>query len=87
MLLNLYKKYTKQFASTTTKNYKVQQDLEKDMKTQEFFNSSVQCRDKFKYLKMRYVEKKDNMKKETGTENFKFDYFDEMEEIFRKNQM
>jgi hypothetical protein len=57
------------------------------MKTQKIFYSSVQCRDKFKYPKMRYVEKKDNMKKETGTENFKFDYFDEMEEIFRKNQM
>jgi alpha-acetolactate decarboxylase len=84
MLLNLYKKYMKQFASTTTKNDKVWQELAKDMKTQKFFYSSVQCRDKFKYLKMRYVKKKDNMKRETGTENFKFDYFDEMDEIFGK---
>ncbi|XP_028046225.1 uncharacterized protein LOC114254348 [Monomorium pharaonis] len=43
-----------------------------------------QCKNKFKYLKQKYVKKKDNMgTKSSGASQIKFDFFNEMDEIFR----
>jgi hypothetical protein len=44
--------------------------------------SYAQCRDRWQYLKKRYVKKSDNMgDRGTGEEKYKFEYFEEMNEI------
>jgi hypothetical protein len=40
--------------------------------------SPTQCRDKLKYLKMRYMRTKDNMKR-SGAAPIMFDYFEQMD--------
>lgn len=78
-LINLYKKYEPSFKSTTIKNEKVWQSIALELET----HTAEQCKNKFKYLKSKYMEKKDNMgSKATGSKALKFDYFDEFHEIF-----
>lgn len=49
-------------------------------------HTTEQCKNEFKYLKQKYLEKKDNMStKATGTANIKFEYFNEMDKIFKDN--
>lgn len=48
-----------------------------------FTYTKIQIENKFKYLKQRYIKKKDNMgNKSTGQSPIVFDYFLEFEEIF-----
>ncbi|KYN13227.1 hypothetical protein ALC57_14591 [Trachymyrmex cornetzi] len=78
-LINLYKSYKHLFKSTTMKNDKVW-----DMLAQKLpMHTTEQIKNKFKYLKQKYMEKKDNMsQKSSGAGTIKFDYFFEMDEIF-----
>lgn len=49
-------------------------------------HTTEQIKNKFKYLKQRYMEKKDNMdQKSSGAGAIKFDYFFEMDEIFSQD--
>lgn len=78
-LINLYEEYEKKFKSTTIKNDKVWQEISTKIPS----HTWEQCKNKFKYLKSKYIEKKDNMgAKATGAKAIRFDYFDEMEKIF-----
>ncbi|CAL1671623.1 unnamed protein product [Lasius platythorax] len=78
-LINLYKSHEHLFKSTTMKNDKVW-----DMIAQKLpMHTTEQIKNKFKYLKQKYMEKKDNMgQKSSGAGTMKFDYFFEMDEIF-----
>lgn len=81
-LITLFKEYKSKFQSTTIRNDKVWQEISTKMST----HSWEQCKNKFKYLKSKYVEKKDNMgTKSSGAHNVKFEYFEEMDEIFGKD--
>lgn len=78
-LISLYKKYQQSFRSTTVKNDKIWQQIASELKT----HTHEQCKNKFKYLKQKYTEKKDNMgPRKTGEKNIKFDYFHEFDELF-----
>lgn len=49
-------------------------------------HATEQIKNKFKYLKQKYMEKKDNMsQKSSGAATIKFDYFFEMDEIFSQD--
>lgn len=79
-LLSLYKTYNRLFKSTTIKNDKVWSIISVNLKG----HTTEQCKNKFKYLKQKYIEKKDNMStKASGATNIKFEYFDEMDRIFK----
>ncbi|CAH1110944.1 unnamed protein product [Psylliodes chrysocephalus] len=78
-LINIYKIYESSFKNTSIKNEKVWQRVSKELGTR----SSEQCKNKFKYLKGKYVEKKENMSsKASGSKVVKFDFFNEFEELF-----
>ncbi|XP_018393990.1 PREDICTED: uncharacterized protein LOC108772847 [Cyphomyrmex costatus] len=78
-LIDLYKSYKHLFKSTTMKNDKVWDMLAKKLP----MHTTEQIKNKFKYLKQKYMEKKDNMgQKSSGAGTIKFDYFFEMDEIF-----
>ncbi|VEN54899.1 unnamed protein product [Callosobruchus maculatus] len=80
-LIHLYKKYEIHFKSTTVKNDKVWSLISGDLKT----HTSEQCKNKFKYLKAKYLEKKDNMSpKASGAKAIRFEYFDHLNDIFGK---
>ncbi|KAI4457564.1 myb/sant-like dna-binding domain [Holotrichia oblita] len=77
-LINLYEQHKQQFKSTTIKNEKVWQNIGMKLIT----HTTDQCRNKFKYLRAKYIEKKDNMgDRQTGAKPIKFEYFDEMDRI------
>ncbi|XP_024883554.1 uncharacterized protein LOC112462157 [Temnothorax curvispinosus] len=78
-LISLYKSHEHLFKSTTMKKDKVW-----DMIAQKLpMHTTEQIKNKFKYLKQKYMEKKDNMgQKSSGAGSIKFDYFFEMDEIF-----
>jgi len=81
-LLSLYKIHNHLFKSTTMKNDKIWNMISEKLKS----HSSEQCKNKFKYLKQKYVEKKDNMStKASGAAHIKFEYFDEMDKIFQND--
>lgn len=81
-LIGLYKSHEHLFKSTTMKNDKVW-----DMIAQKLpMHTTEQIKNKFKYLKQKYMEKKDNMsQKSSGASTMKFDYFVEMDEIFSQD--
>lgn len=80
-LINLYKKYVEKFNNSTIRNDKVWQMIANDIETY----TALQCKNKFKYLKQKYMEKKDNMgSKQTGAKAIAFSYFEEFDEIFGK---
>lgn len=78
-LISLYKSQKHLFKSTTMKNDKVW-----DMIAQKLLmHTTEQIKNKFKYLKQKYMKKKDNMsQKSSGAGTIKFDYFFEIDEIF-----
>lgn len=81
-LISLYKELKTKFQSTTIRNDKVWQEISVQIGT----HSWEQCKNKFKYLKSKYVEKKDNMgTKASGAKNMKFEYFEEMDEVFQND--
>lgn len=81
-LIGLYKEHTKYFNSTTIRNEKVWGMIENKMKP----FSAEQCKNKFKYLKSKYLKKKDNMSdKSSGAKYLQFNFFEEMDELFGKD--
>jgi len=81
-LIDLYKFHEYLFKSTTIKNDKIW-----DMIAQQLpMHTTKQIKNKFKYLKQKYMEKKDNMgQKSSGASMIKFDYFFEMDKIFSQD--
>lgn len=78
-LIDLYKSHERLFKSTTIKKDKVWDMIAKKLPT----HTTEQIKNKFKYLKQKYLEKKDNMgQKSSGAGAIKFEYFFEMDEIF-----
>lgn len=85
-LIDLYGKYPHKFQNTLEKNDKVWQLLTAEMRNRGVYVTATQCRDKRKYLKMRYMKKKDNMgAKSSGSACINFEYFDEFDELFGKD--
>lgn len=81
-LIQLYKENDHLFKSTTVRNEKVWEQISKQLGT----HTAEQCKNKFKYLKSKYVKKKDNMSnKSTGSQVFNFSYFEEMDELFKND--
>lgn len=82
-LISLYKDHLKEFLSTTEKNDKVWNRVSLELIGHGFQYTANQCKFKFKYLKCKYMQKKDNMKNtSTGQACIKFQYFNQMDEIF-----
>jgi len=78
-LIGLYKSHEHLFKNTTMKNDKVWDMIAKQLST----HTTEQIKNKFKYLKQKYMEKKDNMgQKRSGAGTITFDYFFEMDKIF-----
>jgi hypothetical protein len=71
-------KYKTLFQSTTMKNEKVFDLISKELAEMGHKYTATQCRDKLKYLKMRYMRTKDNMKRSSAVP-IMFDYFEQMD--------
>ncbi|KAK4886505.1 hypothetical protein RN001_002776 [Aquatica leii] len=85
LLINLRKKFDSFFKSTTMKNDRVWRMVAAEIQKNDFDVSATQCRDKWQYLKKRYVKKADNMgDRGTGEERIKFEFFEEMHEVLEK---
>lgn len=86
LLISLYKENEHKFKNTTIRNEQVWHKISEILKSNGHIFSKVQCEHKFKYLKQRYIKKKDNMSsnKQSGAEPFTFDYFNEFDDIFSK---
>lgn len=83
LLISLYKEHQKCFKDTSMKNEKVWNMISEKFKAEGFCYTKVQCENKFKYLKSRYIKRKDNMgDKGTGESPCSFDYYKEFDEIF-----
>lgn len=81
-LIHLYKEHEKKFQSTSVKNDKVWHEISQKLVS----HSWEQCKNKFKYLKSKYIQKKDNISsKDTGGGNIRFEFFTEMDELFRRH--
>ncbi|KAJ8942758.1 hypothetical protein NQ314_009969 [Rhamnusium bicolor] len=81
-IINLYKEHGNLFKTTTIRNEKVWGVIAKEMGVY----TSERCKNKFKYLKSKYVKKKDNMSiKVTGQKGINLEYFEELDEIFGNN--
>ncbi|KAF5275767.1 hypothetical protein FQR65_LT16541 [Abscondita terminalis] len=80
-LISCYARFENDFKSTKIKNEVVWKTIAKEIGGY----TSKQCSDKFKYLKQKYIKKKDNMgTHNTGDAYYKFDYFNEFDDIFGK---
>ncbi|CAH0556428.1 unnamed protein product [Brassicogethes aeneus] len=78
-LINLYKKHQNDFALTKYKNDKVWGWISNELNANSLQYTANQC----KYLKAKYVQKKDNMKStSSGEACVKFKYFNELDAIF-----
>lgn len=87
-LIHLYEKYINDFNSTKERNDKIWTRLSYELNANGFNYTGNQCKFKFKYLKSKYMQKKDNMKStSTGEACVTFRYFKEMDTIFGKKQM
>lgn len=82
-LIHFYHKKEDKFQSSACKNETVYKEIAQCLCSEGYSFTPTQCRDKFKYLKLKYMKKIDNMKN-TGEERVHFEYFDEMEQIFGK---
>jgi hypothetical protein len=85
-LINLYSQHESKFRSTTIKNDSVWRMIEIEMKKDNFNYTANQCKDKFKYFKIRYTKKIDNMRSDrnSGAAAQKFEFLEEMDAIFAK---
>ncbi|CAH1114804.1 unnamed protein product [Psylliodes chrysocephalus] len=64
------------------RNDKVWQLIANELAT----HNAIQCKNKWKYLKSKYYEKKGNMSaKASGTKVMKFDYLEEFDDLFKDN--
>lgn len=82
-LIYYYKEMQEKIKSTTIRNEKVFKEIAEKLNAEGLYFTGTQCRDKFKYLKMKYNKYKDSQK-QTGSEYVAFDYADEFEELFGK---
>ena len=84
-LIDQYKSHQELFKSTTMKKAKVWTLIQQKLQESGFRYSGSQCESKFKYLKARYIKKKENVGTQgTGQSPLKFDYFHEFDNIFGK---
>ena len=79
-LIDLKQKYETLFQSTTVKNEKVWAKICAQLAKQGIQCTVNQCRDRWKYLKQKYTEKKDNTKM-TGAQRINFEFYDEMDAL------
>lgn len=85
MLINKYRAYKKTFADSIHKNTEVWEMIATEFKSDGFTFNGSQCENRWKYIRSRYVKKKDNSGAgSTGEECFKFEYFDELDAILGK---
>lgn len=81
-LIDLYKEHEKYFRSSAMKNDKVWQMISSKLRN----HTAEQCKNKFKYLKSKYVEKKENMgSRNTGGKPVYFEYFDQLDQLFKND--
>ncbi|KXZ75835.1 hypothetical protein TcasGA2_TC031878 [Tribolium castaneum] len=84
-LIAFRKELDPEFRSTTQKNEVVWKKLASKMKEMGFMYTSVQCNDKWRYLKSRYATKKDNMgNRGSGEDRMDFEYFESMDDFLGK---
>lgn len=82
-LISLYKSHLNDFNSTKEKNDKIWSRLSCEMIANGFNYTAQQYKFKFKYIKSKYMQKRDNAKgTSTGEAPVKCPYFDEMDDIF-----
>lgn len=83
-LIESFKENYKDFKDTSIKNDHVWAKITKEINERSFKYTKVQTENKFKYLKQRYIKKKDNMSNKSTGESYPitFDYFLEFDEIF-----
>nr|XP_022909150.1 uncharacterized protein LOC111420402 [Onthophagus taurus] len=85
MLVDAYKKNEQLFQSSTIRNDTVWKMISEKLKANNLNFGASQCENKFKNLKRRYQKKKDNMKPTaSGAAVIKFEFYNEMEELFGK---
>jgi len=81
-LISCYEKFKNELTSMTIKRETGWKLVANEMQRNNFHYSSSQCRDKWKYLKLRYSKKKDNMKDtSSGAERYYFEFFEEMDRV------
>ncbi|KAK0077879.1 hypothetical protein PV326_009731, partial [Microctonus aethiopoides] len=81
-LISIYKEHASLFKSQTIRNEKVWKMIAEKMPGK----STEQVKNKFKYLKGRYIKKIENMSdKASGEEKFIFEYLEEFNELFGKD--
>ncbi|CAG9822224.1 unnamed protein product [Phaedon cochleariae] len=81
-LISSYKKNLNLFKSSTMRRDKIWKLISTDIKT----HSSDQCQNKFKYLKSKYIKKKNNMSsKKSGAKSMNFEFFEEFDDMFRNH--
>ncbi|XP_031342999.1 uncharacterized protein LOC116173531 [Photinus pyralis] len=84
-LIHFLKLHQEDFKSTTIKNDAVYALMKDEMKNDGGNFTTSQIKDKVKYLKMRYMKKKDNMKAtSSGAAAIQFTYYEEMDDIYGK---
>lgn len=87
LLIECYKNNEVHFHSTSIKNDKVWDMISRQLSNNfDIHCTGQQCKDRFSYIKKNYIKKKDNMSinKDSGAAPFKFDYMQEMDDIFAK---
>lgn len=84
-LIKLYEDHLPDFLCTTKRNATVWKVISEKLNAAGYLFTAVQCQDKFKYLKLGYTKKVDNMSnKSSGAAPINFEYFSEMDVIFGK---
>ena len=80
-LIELYKQHETRFKSTTERKDKIWQDVAAEM----VHYTAVQCENKWKYLKLKYMKKLDNMSDwATGSRPVVLKYFENMHNVLGK---
>lgn len=70
---------------TTKRNATVWKVISEKLNAAGYLFTAVQCQDKFKYLKLGYTKKVDNMSnKSSGAAPINFEYFSKIDVIFGK---
>ncbi|CAG9764761.1 unnamed protein product [Ceutorhynchus assimilis] len=81
-LIDAVKNHQEKFKSSTMKNDAVWKIISATLEKKGKCFTATQCKDKYKYLKGKYMKKKDNMSdRSSGAEFIKFEYFHEMDEF------
>lgn len=85
ILICTYESMLGQFKSTSIKNEKVWSKIAEILSDAGIACTAQQCENRLKYLKGRYLKKRDNMSiRSSGADNFKCEFFPELDSIFGK---